>query len=76
MSAKTQLSLGCDLCKWPAKVFADENAAHDEGWLKIGQESYFDDRSFFDTWVCPSCVKKIKAKEGTLPDGKYRRRKK
>lgn len=59
MSAKSQLFLSCDLCKWPGKTFEDKHEAGTAGWLEVGQESYFDDRSFFGSWLCPSCVKKV-----------------
>lgn len=58
-----EISLICDLCKWPAKNYADFLEASKEGWVHVGQESYYDDRSFFDSHVCPSYMKKIDAQK-------------
>lgn len=60
MGINTTINLSCDLCKWPAKTFKNATEAREEGWIVVGQESYYDDRSFYDTWICPFCIKKIR----------------
>lgn len=34
--------------------------AKENGWAIISQDSYYEDRTFFDSCVCPSCIEKIK----------------
>lgn len=65
MAAKTQLSLECDLCHWPAKAFADNAAAKNAGWREVSIEDYFVDRMWSEKWICPSCAKKIAGVKGS-----------
>lgn len=57
---KNVIKITCNLCDYPPKEFESKEKAKEKGWAIIGQESYFDDRSFFDSCICPSCVEKIK----------------
>lgn len=61
MGAIQKIELTCDLCKWPATILDSEEHAKKEGWLTIGQDCYYADRSFFNSHVCPSCRKKIES---------------
>lgn len=56
---KQSIEMNCDLCRHPGKRFDSESQALKAGWLKIGQESYYEERSFFDSHICPDCKSKI-----------------
>ena len=58
---KQSIEMQCDLCKHPAVRFDHKKTAFENGWIEVGQESYFEERSFFDSHICPDCVQKISA---------------
>lgn len=59
---KSKIELKCDLCKHPSKSYDSIQEAENLGWLTIGQEEYYTERSFFDSHICPNCRKSIEAK--------------
>lgn len=61
VSAKQKIEFRCDLCKYPATILDSEQAAQDAGWLKIGHESYYEDRAFYESHICPECAKTLRA---------------
>lgn len=72
MSATKHTELKCDLCG-TKKIVPD--GCMPSGWLVIGQENQFVDRSFYDSHVCDSCTQKIilqAAKAAKTPEGGQR----
>ncbi len=47
----------CDLCKQSKDEAVNDRPP--DRWLTINHEDLQEDRSFYDTHVCPDCVRKV-----------------